>query len=139
MIPTVIEFQLDLPIPPSVNSAYVNVVNKWTGNSKGRSLSKEAKLWKQAAAEHIKQFKWKHVDGMRRISKFENVSYHVHYILHFSTKARNDIANREKLTSDFLVENFYLKDDSLIDRMVIERSDKQTPAIVEIFIQAHCF
>jgi Holliday junction resolvase RusA-like endonuclease len=115
---------LVLPMPPSVNAAYNH-----RKDGKGRFKNPVTKRWEQEAQDLYKKQEFNH----------QSIPpYHVTYTLYFGRKGTNDIANREKVLSDFLTTNQIITDDGDIDHMEILRGgyDKDNPR-VEIMIESY--
>lgn len=100
--------QFRIPVPPSANNLFVNAPGK------GRVKSAEYREWISKAGWLARTA----TVGMGMLKP----RYKATYLLPRSTKG--DIANREKATSDLLVALQIIKDDSLIDKLVIERADR---------------
>jgi Holliday junction resolvase RusA-like endonuclease len=122
------EYQIKLPMPPSLNAAYMPV-------RRGR----HAELIKTDAARE-----WENVDaGAAFRRQFPTGTpviltgrLQVQYIYHFNNARDQDIFNREKLLSDFLQGKFF-KNDSQIDVGVVYRRINRalTRSHVEVFIK----
>ena len=91
-----------LPLPPSINNAFVN---KPRG---GRFMSAEYKAWRIESGYAIKQ-------SMR-------VHGWVEIWIQVPAKMRGDIDNRIKPILDLMVEHGCIDDDKWVWRIVIERS-----------------
>lgn len=105
--------KLTLPIPISVNDAYLNVKNKWSPKARGRALTKDAQNWKEAAIIALMRYRKPFIEGKPR--------YDITYRFIFGTEHRRDIANYEKILTDLLVERKFILDDSYIERIVLIR------------------
>ena len=116
------QLKLTLPLPPTLNSAYRNVAGI------GRVKTKRVKEWaKEACLSLI---------GMGLSGIPLAPPYRVVLGLYFGDNRKSDIANREKIAVDFLVDQGVISDDSHIDEMVIRRLgvDRSNPR-VEIEIE----
>ena len=98
-----------LPSPPTANNLFFNI------QGRGRSRTKEYNDWLERAGWHVKTATL-HSDR-------PEAPYKVTYIVPRSL--RGDLANREKAMSDLLVKLGILKDDSLIDKLSMERADRE--------------
>lgn len=112
-------------MPPSTNGAYFNT-------KFGRAKTGKAKEWHQKAAFLAKQQCASHDQLLPYPPR-----YRISLGLYFKDMRVCDIANREKLAIDLLVDLQIIKDDSLIDELVIRRMgmDKSNPR-VEITIES---
>lgn len=91
--------RLILPIPPSVNAAYMNLKHG------GRAKTKAYRDWEKLAGQHL----------IAQQRKFINGTVFVSYTFHFQRdNRRRDCANYEKCLSDFLTANRIIEDDSFI-------------------------
>lgn len=89
--------RLELPFPPSVNSAYAN-----GGNKRGRHKTKAYTDWEKLAGVKVKD---SHRAGI--------VNYSLHIGLRKpDLKRSRDLGNYEKCVSDFLVAHGVVADDS---------------------------
>lgn len=99
-------------MPPTTNHAYINVPGH------GRILSSEARAFKDAATwaayKARKETGWDYAKGSRLCLSLT---------LHFARAGKRDLSNRVKLIEDALAEALGF-DDSVIDRLVIERGAK---------------
>lgn len=131
--------KLELPIPVSLNDMYAN---KKKG---GRVKTSKAKKWVREAhyyalktlQEHIatsnynielRQKSWNFKNNTYNLGPLHKehptLSYKVQYSYAFKNKRHKkpcDIANFEKLLSDFLVDIGFMLDDSFIDDLHIKR------------------
>ena len=88
--------KLELPFPPSVNSAYAN-----GGNKRGRHKTPQYLAWIMEASTKVKE---SHRQGMG--------PYSLQICLERPDKRARDLGNYEKALSDFLVMHGIVKDDS---------------------------
>lgn len=111
-------------MPPSTNGAYINT-------RFGRAKTGKAKIWHQEAGFRAKQ----QCAASGQLLPYLP-PYRVFLGLYFKDERRSDIANREKLAIDLLVDLQIIKDDSMIDELLIRRLgiDKENPR-VEITIE----
>jgi len=111
---------ITLPLPPSVNRAYRNVVIKGHART---LLSKDGREYKQAVKTLLS-----------RAKSFGDARLEVSYRYFFQSKRKADIGNREKLLSDAL-EGVLFDNDEQIDVLHQYRGgvDKEDPR-VEVFI-----
>lgn len=107
--------RLDLPYPPSVNSAYAN-----GGNRRGRHKTAEYKAWEQLAGVCVKD---RHRAGV-------SVPYSLYIGAARPDRRRRDIGNIEKCVSDFLVAHGVVKDDCLAERITVEWSGQIASGII---------
>jgi Holliday junction resolvase RusA-like endonuclease len=107
----------DLPMPPSSNNMFATYKGR-------RIISREYKAWKVVAAETLGA----------QYAAYGAPSIHKPLALHIrlGMNYRGDIANREKAITDLLVAHLDMPDDRYIDRMVIERDQSVTGAVVTI-------
>lgn len=96
---------LRLPIPPSVNAAYVNIPGV------GRIASKRLKAWKKEAGWQVLIQKPQRVIGPYTLD------------ITLPRKTPGDISNRIKAAEDLLVELSVTSDDSLNQGITIRRGD----------------
>ena len=94
------EWKIEVPLPPSVNNAYLNA-------RKGRVQSQKTKKWYSIAKNSIFFSRSKYGDP-RAISP----PYLIVYELYRPDKRIRDCANYEKLLSDLLVKYEVITDDS---------------------------
>lgn len=92
-------FEIDLPFPPSVNTAYSNA-------AKGRIKSKKYKTWEKEA--HLMLLLSK-----RPKSPFKGNLAIIHS-LYIPDKRLRDCANYEKVSTDILVSSGIIYDDNII-------------------------
>ena len=117
--------QFVLPMPPSMNSI-------WRGKAKGVYRSPEYMKWIIAAGNLLKTYKIKPIDPPyavdyefgRKVTKKGLVS-----------KARMDVANREKALSDLLQKMGVIEDDCLIDDMRLRWSQDVAPSTVRVSVR----
>ena len=105
---------LDLPQPPSVNTAYNN-------SSKGRVKTISYKNWIAEADLYLI------TSGQQRLLKQLKPPYGLVYEIAKYNNIKRDCANYEKLLSDYLMRIAVIKEDSLIDiniQMFVKRSEK---------------
>lgn len=110
------EYRFELPVPPSTNQAYAT--NFKTGR---RFKAKDHQKWQEAALTALKKMQEPMTGRLEVI-----------YTFHFATPHRRDISNYEKLATDTLVKAGIIKDDSLIDRLVLNRGIEKTGNMVGI-------
>lgn len=115
-----IEFETILPMPPTINSMF-------PGNGKRRWRSLEYKGWVIRAAQELSR---QHTQIIPMTGRLEVV-----YRFAFKDKRRNDLANREKALSDFLVDQGVIEDDSLIDDMRLVRMPRMRDAQVYVTVR----
>lgn len=108
-----------LPIPPTANNLFP------TSRSGHRFPSKAYKAWQVAAQEAFEKWDAVAVDGPVK----------ARYEFCFGDARRRDIANFEKGVTDFLVSKGIIKDDSLIDHLILKRGPKDKAHIVNITIE----
>ena len=96
---------LNLPFPPSVNSAYAN-----GGNGRGRHKTDAYKAWEKLASVSVKD--------SHRINLSGPYSLYVAY--RAPDNRIRDLGNYEKCVSDFLVAQGIIKDDNNSRRIVLE-------------------
>jgi Holliday junction resolvase RusA-like endonuclease len=109
------EYRFELPVPPTGNHNYS------TSNTGARFKSKKHVVWQKSAMLMIKKIPNPMTGSIEAI-----------YTFHFATSHRRDLANFEKLLTDTLVKAGIIKDDSLIDRMVLNRGKDKTGNVVGI-------
>ena len=150
--------KLSLPVPCSVNKAYVNVGLK----VKTRAKSLQAKEWKKlalhAALPQIRQYrdvcdrnmlnrvKYKKTPAQLNVQAIKaahpGLRYQVKYQFFFVDDIARDIFNFEKLLTDLLVDCGFLLDDNFIELGIVERmpSDALNPRVeIEIiYIDSAC-
>jgi Holliday junction resolvase RusA-like endonuclease len=103
--------RLDLPIPPSVNAAYVNAPKGQGG--RGRFKSKVYKSWLTAAS-------WELV--LQKPKSLPDGPYKVSIAMRRPNKL-SDVANREKLLTDFLVTRRVVPDDRYTQEITLRWDD----------------
>lgn len=107
----------DLPMPPSVNGLYATFKGR-------RIITREYKAWKVAAGEALgAQYAAYGAPAVHR-----PVALRIRLGLNY----KSDIANREKALTDLLVATIDMPDDRYIERLVIERDQTITGAIVTV-------
>lgn len=107
----------DLPMPPSVNNMYATF--------KGRRIpSREFKAWKLAAAETLGS----QYAAMGSPALHRPVALSIRLGLNY----RGDISNRIKAVEDLLVDTLEMPNDRYIDRVLVERDQSVTGAIVTV-------
>jgi len=108
--------RFEISLPPSANSAYINI----PGRGRARSASHEK--WKNSAGWEI------------QIQRVPKVAGHYAVNIFAPQKMRGDIDGRIKLILDLLVEMGVTPDDRFCDRCSIERSGDVTAGrvIVEV-------
>lgn len=111
--------KITIPLPPSLNASYANA-------KKGRTKTAKAYAWEQLAGYLL---------NPQKPEAMITGEIGVVYSIYYKDRRKNDIANREKLTSDLLVKHGVIEDDSNIGLMVLKKSgiDKENPR-VEIII-----
>lgn len=104
--------KLTLPLPPTLSKATNNYGNR-------RIKSAEAKAWELEAG-------WL-LNGKGSITGDVEVYYGIYY----KDNRKQDLANREKLTSDLLTKHGLIEDDCKIVKMTLEKLgvDKHNPRI----------
>lgn len=103
---------LDLPLPPSLNNAFADMIVK---DRVRRIPSREYKAWKVEAAALV----------LEQWAAQGQPSFGRHFALHwqFNIDHRGDIGNREKCGTDILVATIPgFPGDQWCDRIVIERT-----------------
>jgi crossover junction endodeoxyribonuclease RusA len=116
--------QFTLPMPPSMNSI-------WRGKAKGVYRSAEYMKWIIVAGNMLKTYRIATVtppyivdyEFGRKVTKKGEVS-----------KARMDVANREKALSDLLQKMGVIEDDCLINDMRLRWSQEVEPNMVRITV-----
>jgi Holliday junction resolvase RusA-like endonuclease len=109
---------LNLPQPPSVNTAYNN-------SSRGRVKNQLYKNWIAEADLYLI------TSGQQKLLNKIKPPYAVIYEISKYNKVKRDCANYEKLLSDYLVRINVLEEDSLIDlniQMFVKRTHKISTA-----------
>lgn len=96
---------ITMPVPPSVNNAYVNIPGR------GRVPGKQLRQWKELAGWEVLQQRPKRVNG--------DVSIQIE-VARFQSKSRNDIDNRIKAALDLLVSLGIIEDDSRVVKVSAE-------------------
>lgn len=119
---------ITLPMPPTTNTAYKNIFMRNGGMARAKTA--KAKAWAFGATQSLVQ------QGLIGQPKTIVPPYKVTLALFFGDLRRSDIANREKLGVDLLVEHGIIEDDCNIDEMIIRRMpmDRKQPR-VEITIE----
>lgn len=113
--------RIELPFPPSVNSAYAN-----GGNKRGRHKTPAYLAWEKLAGTRIK-------DSHRR--RF--TSYTLHICLRRPDLRRSrDLGNFEKCVSDLLVAHGIVADDSGCERLLMTWDQNMQAECVVIIQQA---
>lgn len=109
----------DLPMPPSVNACFATDFK-----TKRRFASKAYVVWKKAAADKLGQ----------QYAAYGAPTIHkpIALTIRLGLNYQSDIANREKPLTDLLVANLDMADDRYIERIVIERDQSITGAIVTV-------
>lgn len=95
--------RLQLPFPPSVNSAYAN-----GGKKRGRHKTESYLGWIKLASTQVK-------DGQR----VGMGPYSLSICLERPDRRQRDLGNYEKVVSDFLVLHGIVKDDSFCQRLTM--------------------
>jgi crossover junction endodeoxyribonuclease RusA len=101
---------LNLPYPPSANHLYAD------GNAR-RVKSAKYEAWLSEAGWELKK------QLQRIVHRYYTVKVEVHYRFGPPDNRRRDLGNLEKCMSDLLVRHGIIKDDSLIQRAVLEWAD----------------
>lgn len=116
-------------MPPTTNTAYKNIFMRTGGMARAKTA--KAKAWAFQATQSLVQ------QGLIGKPKLVMPPYKVTLSLFFGDLRRSDIANREKLGIDLLVEHGIIEDDCNIDEMIIRRMpmDKKDSR-VEITIES---
>ena len=91
------QLKIELPHPPSVNAAYINLKRG------GRAKSQVYKQWLKDAEAALWGQKITHFDGWVRVV----------YTFRVPDNRKRDVANLEKCLSDFLVKMGILKDENI--------------------------
>lgn len=110
--------KLELPFPPSVNSAYAN-----GGNKRGRHKTLQYADWIKLASTAVKQ---SHRQGVG--------PYSLQIALERPDRRARDLGNYEKCLSDFLVMHGIVKDDSYCRRLTMYWAEN-LPAPCVVIIQ----
>lgn len=108
-----------LPIPPSVNGAWINVPGR------GRVKSKAYKAWKEAAGWELQIQKPRKVIGPYEVR-----------ILMGKKRARSDADNRIKGILDLLVAHGITEDDSRMASVTCGWSDEVEPGKARVIVEA---
>lgn len=108
-----------LPMPPSVNALFAT---DW--RTKRRFATKAYTTWQKAAGEALGA----------QYAAYGSPAVHkpVALRIRLGLNYQSDIANREKALTDLLVATLDMPDDRYIERIVIERDQAVTGAVVEI-------
>lgn len=119
------QLKITLSMPPSTNTAYRNVPRV------GRVKTDRALEWHKLSSGSLLQQRL----GWGPLYTYPP-PYKVILELYFADRRRCDIANREKLAMDLLVDCHLIENDSLIDELIMRRMvmDKDNPRI-EITIE----
>ena len=112
--------KLELPFPPSVNSAYAN-----GGNKRGRHKTAQYIDWIRLASTKVKEG---HRQGMGH--------YSLQIALESPDKRARDLGNYEKALSDFLVMHGIVKDDSYCRRLTMYWGENLSAPCVLIIQEA---
>ena len=104
----------NLPVPPSVNGAYVNVAGV------GRVASQSHKAWKQAAGLMINAQRISSVLGKYKVR------------IDVSEGLRGDIDNRCKLAGDLLVSLELTPDDRFCAEIIVRRDENVASVLCNI-------
>lgn len=116
--------RLELPLPPSSNNAYINVLGR------GRVRSKAHAEWKRSAS-------WEMVlsccGSLREKTKIEGP---FRLAIYLPNKIRGDVSNRVKLAEDLLVELGVTPDDRHAVSVHAERSADVAPGRCLIVVEA---
>jgi len=109
----------ELPMPPSVNAMFAT---DW--KTKRRFVSKSYATWKENATNLLGA----------QYAAYGSPSVHrpVALTIKLGLNYQSDIANREKALTDLLVANIDMPDDRYIERIVIERDQTITGALVTV-------
>lgn len=108
---------LHLPFPISINAAYAN-----GGNKRGRHNTARYNAWIAEASLHV------------RDSHRQNIGdYHIAICLEAPDRKIRDLANHEKVLSDFLVMHGVIQDDSKCRELVMTwGKDLPAPCVVTV-------
>lgn len=109
---------ITLPFPPSVNSIWRSFRGRNILSKKGREY------FAQAAAEVSKQ-----VDGTIA------TPLQVTIVLTPPDRRKRDIDNSAKVVLDSLTKGGAITDDSLVDRLIIERRPAEKPGQVLVYLE----
>lgn len=110
---------LSLPWPPTANNLHAVV--------RGRKvLSRAGREYRGAVVAAVAE---------QRARRLEATRLAVTLTLNPPDRRRRDIANSEKAVIDALVFAGVIPDDSLIDRLVIERGDVKRPGTVTVTLE----
>ena len=109
----------DLPMPPSVNACFATDFR-----TKRRFASKAYTAWKAAAGERL----------MQQYNAYGAPAVHrpIALRIRLGLNYQSDIGNREKPLTDLLVAKLDMADDRYIERIVIERDQSITGALVTV-------
>lgn len=114
---------LELPYPPSVNSYYRS---PRTGPLAGRTLiSQKGRDYRKAASQAVLQ----HKDRKAPLGRLS-----VGVVLYAPDRRKRDIDNPIKSLLDALTHAGVIEDDSLIDKLAIERGSVTKGGLVRVFI-----
>lgn len=103
-----IEVRFAVPPPPSTNNLYFNRPGG------GRAKTKRYRTWLNAAGWSVKA----------AVGAYNTISVPCCLGLQVPDDRRRDISNYIKATEDLLVHLQVIKDDNLVDRIVIERAKR---------------
>lgn len=111
----------DLPMPPTSNSMFSTVIIK--GKSR-RITTRGYKAWREAAGDSL----------ARQYAAMGAPSLHrpIALLIRVGLNYTGDISNRIKAVEDLLVSALDMPDDRYIERIVIERDQSITGALVTI-------
>lgn len=124
----VIKLKIVLPIPPSINAAYVN--NRGAG--KGRMLSKAAENWKFMAGIVAKQKA--HKEGFTMAKPEEKIVLELNAF--WPDRRRRDMNNLHKLLCDAFECILYPDDKMVLVRDIDFAIDKKAPRVeCEIYVK----
>lgn len=98
------DLRLELPIPPSINCCFVNVLTGRGGSRASRARSKKYRAWASAAGWHLKIARPKKVAGATEIE-----------ILVARPNKNSDVDNRIKPVLDLLVTHGVIDDDRHVE------------------------
>ena len=115
---------LKLPMPPSINKAYA-----WFPK---RHKSNEYKKWEIEARNALKTQEKYSIEGDNWLSAI----YILYTDLHYKNGKKKviDVANYEKLTSDFLSHEISWLEDHKFLSVTLVKKQKETVEYIEIFI-----
>lgn len=113
--------QLDLPVPPSINNYYVR------GHGRAVIVGKPGRAYRQAVVAALRPL------GLR-VSGCLDVSI-VYCAASTSSRALKDLDNLLKCLLDSLTHAGLWADDSLIDRLLVERGPITPPGFVSVTVR----